>query len=84
MIKTRNRGLTNPSPRVCPDCDRLLEDCTCGRPNAKTVPVALTLAVAGWTLRKRAGDLVDAAAQVLFMSMSAALVYTLYLAVQVR
>ncbi len=84
MIIFRNRGVTNPSPKVCPDCRRPLEDCTCGQPAPKAVPVALVVGTIGWTLRKRAGDLVDAGAQVLFAALSTALVYTLYLAVCTR
>lgn len=80
----RNRGLTNPSPRLCPDCGRRLDECVCGQPTPKAVPVALLAAAACWTLRKRAGNLVDAGAQVLFAALCTALVYTLYLAVQTR
>ena len=66
---------------VCRYCDG--DPCVCHlRPG--TVPVGLVVAAAGWTLRKRAGDLVDATAQVLFAGLSTALVYTLYLVVSGR
>jgi len=82
MIGYAGRGTSNPSPDDCPDCLNPRRDCTCGQ--GRAVPVTLTLAVAGWTLRKRAGDLVDAGARVLFAGLATALIYTLYLAVSAR
>lgn len=66
---------------VCRYCNG--DPCTCNTPIG-TVPVALVVAAAGWTLRKRAGDLVDAGARVLFAGLATVLVYTLYLAASTR
>jgi len=67
---------------VCRYC--LGNPCVCALRPGRPVPVALVVAAASWTLRKRAGDLVDAGARVLFAALGTALVYTLYLAVSQR